>query len=60
MWNFEWAVRPPSISKAAIPEVATHSTILPSERSLALMTFQRKVFPVPPGPSTKKHLPFFS
>src|SRR6185437_5639574 len=52
----ECAVRPPSRSKAAIPEDATAKAISPCFRTHARITEYKKVFPEPPGPSTKKHL----
>jgi hypothetical protein len=52
--NQEWAVRPPSNNNAAIPDDATTRAIRLSHRTLPKIRLYKKVFPVPPGPSTKK------
>lgn len=55
--NLEWAVRPPGMMEGATPEVAVATAILPSPRTFARSALYRKVFPVPPGPSTKNTPP---
>jgi hypothetical protein len=56
----ECAVRPLGSKSEATPEDATARTICFSERKREMSTFQRKVFPVPPYPYTKKQCPEFS
>ncbi len=51
----ECAVFPPVSRSAAIPLAATASAIFPLIRSLAKIFSMTKDFPVPPGPSRKKH-----
>ena len=46
----EWAVLPPSISRAAMPEEATASATFSSARTVARSRLYTKVLPVPPGP----------
>jgi hypothetical protein len=41
--------------EAAIPDVAVATAISPTERTMASNSLYKKVLPVPPGPSTKKH-----
>ena len=52
-----WAVVPPGNSNAAIPEDATANAMSPRERLVANKRVYKNVFPVPPGPSTKKARP---
>lgn len=54
----ECVVRPVGILEAAIPEVAVGSTILLSKDTLAYKALNKKVFPVPPGPSMKNNQGF--
>src|ERR1044072_6508965 len=53
------AVLPPFIKSAAIPEDATATAISPDDLIVASKVLYKNVFPVPPGPSTKKHPPAF-
>jgi hypothetical protein len=55
--NLEWAVRPPGMMEAATPDVVVATAIFLSPRTLARSALYRKVFPVPPGPSTKNTPP---
>ncbi|KAJ1256565.1 hypothetical protein BS78_K004500, partial [Paspalum vaginatum] len=55
--NLECAVLPPGMMEAATPDVAGAIAILPSLRTFASKALYRKVFPVPPGPSTKNTPP---
>jgi hypothetical protein len=52
--NLEYAVRPPGLIEATIPDVAVATTISPIERTLASKALFKKVLPLPPGPSAKK------
>jgi len=52
--NLECAVRPLGNIDAAIPDVAVAMAINPLERTRASKALCRNVFPVPPGPTTKK------
>ena len=49
----EWAVFPPSMRVAAMPDDATAIQTLPCDRSFAKARFRTKVLPVPPGASRK-------
>ncbi|KAM3257292.1 hypothetical protein ACQJBY_049554 [Aegilops geniculata] len=55
--NLECAVLPPGMIEAATPDVAVAIAMFPSLRTLASSALYRKVFPVPPGPSTKNTHP---
>src|SRR5437016_238473 len=49
------AVLPPVIKSAAIPDNATATAISPNDLTVDSKTLYKKVFPVPPGSSIKKH-----
>jgi hypothetical protein len=49
------AVLPPIIKNAAILEDATATAISPDNLIVASKVLYKNVFPVSPGPSTKKH-----
>src|ERR1043165_3387112 len=49
------AVLPPVIKSAAIPDDATATAMSPDDLTVDSKTLYKKVFPVPPGPSIKKH-----
>ena len=54
MEKVEWAVRPPGRRREAMPEDATHKTILPSARIACASVLQVKDLPIP-KPSVKKN-----
>jgi hypothetical protein len=53
----EWAVLPPGIIDAATPDVAVAMVSLFRLRTVPISALYKKVFPVPPGPSTKNKPP---
>jgi hypothetical protein len=54
----EWVVIPPGIMATATLDVAVATTSLSWLCSFARSALYKKVFPVPPGPSTKNNPPY--
>ena len=53
MQNTEWAVRPPRMSKAEMPEEETQRMIHPCARTAAQTVLYTKVLPIPAEPFRK-------
>src|SRR5258705_9455228 len=58
--NVEWTVLPSLRISAAIPVRATDLSGISRPRSVLINALYGKVFPLPPGPSRKKHLSVWS